>query len=146
MRKSVFFLIGVVFLFILTGPSCLAKDPILDVVIGEVKKDLQSEYGEDLAMVKKMTIFESTLKVYMTDDYPNDRLRKFAGATTKIYGERMRGNKKLFQLYHVTIFQNKKIDNKIQLKPIAECTFKNGSDQVEVHELGLGSGKYDIKD
>jgi len=145
MKKYFFFLIALVLASILTGPSCIAKDPVLDVVIAEVKKELQAEYSDDLSKVKKMTIFENTMKIYMTDDYPNNKLEKFARAATKIYGIRMRSNKKLYQTYHLILFQNKQIENKVKLKPIAECLFENGADLVEVKLLGLGSGKYDVK-
>ncbi|MCD6217869.1 hypothetical protein J7L05_08430 [bacterium] len=124
--------------------GCIAKDPVYDIVIQEVKDSLQEEFSDELAMVEKIIIFENTMKVYMLDEYNSEGLKDFAKAITRIYGERMRDNKKLAQTYHLHIFQKKMIDNKMQMKMIAECRFENGSDKVTVKELGLGEGKYDV--
>ena len=125
--------------------GCVAKDPAHPVVIKEVQDGLREKFSGDLAQVRKMSIFENTLKVFMVDEYSPDNLENFANATTKLFGERMRANKKLSQMYYVNFFQKKMVDNKKELKQSAECTFDNGSDRIKVKILGLGSGKYDVK-
>lgn len=124
--------------------GCIAKDPLHDVIIQEVKDGLQEEFSDELAMIDNIIIFENTMKVYMFDEYTSEGLKGYASAITRLFGERMRDNKKLEQTYHMHIFQKKMIDNKMQMKMIAECRFENGSDRVTVKELGLGEGKYDV--
>ncbi len=124
--------------------GCLAKDPLHDIIIQEVKDGLQEEFSDELAMITKIIIFENTMKVFMIDEYTSEGLKDFAKAITKLFGVRMRDNKKLEQTYHLHIFQKKKIDKKMRMKMIAECRFDNGSDRVTVKELGLGEGKYDV--
>lgn len=145
MKKTALLLSSIFAICILFSAGCVAKDPVNDIVIQEIKDGLATDYAEDLAMVKNITLFENLLKVYVTDDYPADRLYNFADALTKMYGERMRANKKLETTYHASFFQKKMIDNKMQLKEIAECIFDNTSDKVTVKILGMGSGKYDVK-
>jgi hypothetical protein len=145
MKKTALLLSTIIAFYVLISAGCVAKDPVNDIVIQEIKDGLATEFSEDLAMVKNITLFENLLKVYMTDDYPADRLDKFARALTRLYGERMRANKKLETTYHASFFQNKKVDEKMQMKEIAECIFNNSSDKVTVKILGLGSGKYDVK-
>jgi hypothetical protein len=145
MKKTALLLSAIITFLVLISAGCVAKDPVNDVVIQEIKDGLATDYSDDLAMVTNITLFENLLKVYMTDEYPAERLEKFAYALTKVYGERMRANKKLETTYHVTIFQNKMIDDKKQLKAIADCIFDNASDKITVKALGTGTGKYDIQ-
>lgn len=145
MKKIAFLLSSIIAFYILISAGCVAKDPVNDIVVQEIKDGLMAEYSVDMAMVTKITLFENLLKVYMTDEYPPEKLDKFAYALTKLYGERMRANKKLETTYHCSFFQKKMIDEKMQMKEIAECTFENTTDKVDVKILGLGSGKYDVK-
>ena len=142
--KKVHYLTIIISVLAMALSSCIAKDPAHPVVIQEVRDGLQEEFSEEAAMIKKMIIFETTLKVYMVDEFPAAKLGAFAKKITRLFGNSMRANKKLFQVYNVSIFQKKMYEDKLQLKQIADCTFENGSDRVKVKELGLGEGKYDV--
>ena len=142
--KRVTFLM-IIFTFVLgTFIGCIAKDPVHDIVIQEVRDALQTDFSDDLAMIDKIIIFENTMKLFMVDEFASENFKDFAGAATRFFGEKMRDNKKLESTYHLHIFQKKKIDDKMQMKQIAECLFENGSDRVRVKDLGLGEGKYDV--
>ena len=143
MKREIFLMVIIV---MVVGSlfGCVAKDPLHDVIIQEVKDGLQVEYSEDLAKIDKIIIFENTMKIYMVDDYKPTEFKKFAKESAKQFGLMMRKNKKLESTYHLQIFQKKKIDDKKVVKQIAECLFENGSDRVTFKDLGLGDGKYDV--
>ena len=145
MKKAGFLLIALiaVYGFIISG--CVPKDPVHDIVIQDVQEGLQAEFSEDLAMIDNMIVFENMLKVYMMDDFPQERLIAFAKEVTRLFGTSMRENKKLDSTYHCNIYQKKMIDDKMKMKQIAECRMENITDRVTVKDLGLGSGKYDVK-
>lgn len=124
--------------------GCIAKDPLHDGIIQDVRDGIQADFPEELAKIDKIIIFENTMKVYMADDFDSTEFKKFGKAITSQFGFSMRKNKKLETTYHLHIFQKKKIDDKMEMKQIADCLFENATDRVKFKDLGLGEGKYDV--
>ena len=144
--KKALFLLMIFSVLVLALSGCVAKNPTHDIVIAEVLDGLQEDYAEDAAMIKKIIIFESRLKVYMVDEYEPEKLGAFAKKITRLFGVSMRKNKILFQVWNMSMFQKKMYEDKFKLKEIANGTYENASDRVKIRELGLGEGKYDVYD
>lgn len=144
--KKLHYLTIMISILVIALSGCIAKDPIHPIVIQEVLDGLQEEFSEEAAMIENILIFETRLKVFMVDEFPAEKLAAFTKKITRLFGVSMRKNKKLFQVYNVSIFQNKMYEDKLQRKEIADGTFENGSDRVKIRELGLGDGKYDVYD
>ena len=146
MKKLSLIFIGILLLAAFTLPGCVAKDPVHPIVIQAVRDGLQEEFGEELANVEKIIIFEYMMKIYMAPGWPNDNLGPFARKATFLFGTSMRTNKKRNVSYFLNVYQDKEIEGKMHRnKQIAECIMENATDRIDVKLLGLGSGKYDVK-
>ena len=132
--------------FCLTAMGCVKDDPVDVTVLALVQEDLTKNYDPAImTTVIKWEIFNVNLKMHLVPEFPQDKLKELAETAAKSYGTIGRTNGKILTGYVVQIYQKQKnvTTGEEKVYNIAEATFNNGKETVDVKLFGQGDGKYD---
>lgn len=131
-------------LSLLTG--CVQKDPVDIVILEKVQTELAANHDPAIMTnITKWEVFKQNLKIWLADDYPEDKIKELTEKTAKAFGTIARTNGKVENSYIVQVFQKRKNETSGEEKVynIAMGEFFNGKETVNVELYGLGDGKYD---
>lgn len=126
--------------------GCVQKDPVDIVILEKVQTELAANHDPAIMTnITKWEVFKQNLKIWLADDYPEDKIKELTEKTAKAFGTIARTNGKVENSYIVQVFQKRKNETSGDEKVynIAMGEFYNGKETVNVELYGLGDGKYD---
>jgi len=126
--------------------GCVQKDPVDILVLQKVQEDLAANYDPAIMTnITKWEVFNQNLKIWLADDYPEDKIKDLTDKVAKTYGTISRTNGKIENSYVVQVYQKRKNQTSGEEKVynVAAGEFFNGKEIVKTELFGLGDGKYD---
>lgn len=126
--------------------ACVKTDPADTAIVEKVQQELAANHDPAImTRTKKWEIFKNTIKIWVTDDFEQDKVKPLAEAAAKAFGPIARTNGKIEPTYIIQLYQRQKNQTTGETKEynIAKATFYNGKETVTVDMFGQGDGKYD---
>lgn len=134
--------------FISALSGCVKDDPVDVLVLQKVQEELAANYDPAIMTnVTKWEVFKKNLKIWLADDYDQEKIKEITDKTARAFGTISRTNGKVEASYIVMVYQKRTnpTSGETKVYNVAEGTFFNGKETVEVQLYGLGDGKYDYK-
>ncbi|MCG3152935.1 MAG: hypothetical protein GEEBNDBF_02240 [bacterium] len=131
-----------------TLSGCVKDDPVDVLVLQKVQEELAANYDPAIMTnITKWEVFKKNLKIWLADDYDQEKIKEITDKTARAFGTISRTNGKVEATYIVMVYQKRTnpTSGETKVYNIAEGTFYNGKETVEVQLYGLGDGKYDYK-